>query len=113
MRQFAGSISFAACFLTACSILDAQPGRGPVTPSPQAQRGLERYFELTDASFFRGYFALSADGRSFGYSYCPDLQCRGNPRVTAIRSCQEGSATPCYLYAAGRDIVWDTDAPAS
>ena len=112
MRRFAGFASFAACALTVCSLVDAEAGRGPITLSPQAQRGLERYFELSDASFFRGYFAASADGRSFGYSYCPDLQCRGNPQVTAIRSCEQGSATPCYLYAAGRDIVWDTDAPS-
>ena len=112
MRCFTTLISFTACALTACSIGGIERGRGPITLSPEAQRGLERYFELTDASFYRGYFALSADGRGFGYSYCRDLQCRGNPQVTAIRSCEEASATPCYLYAAGRDIVWDTDAPA-
>jgi hypothetical protein len=62
-----------------------------------------------------GAFAVSADGRSAGYSYCPvGIDCRGNSISIALNNCRRNSrGQPCYIYDEGGQVVWRDVAPAA
>jgi hypothetical protein len=66
------------------------------------------YYEKTYLKNKRpGAMAVSADGLSAGYSYCPDYRCKLNPsaRNRALRSCTKAGGRDCQIFAVGRDIV--------
>lgn len=87
-----------------CSLTDPYVGTGPITLSPAAQTGFAHYQGLNSPS----HFALAADGRAYGYSYCANSSCTGNGQTAALDSCQQRSAgVACRLYAKGRNVVWD------
>jgi hypothetical protein len=68
------------------------------------------YYEKTYLKNKRpGAMAVSADGLSAGYSYCPDYRCKLNPsaRNLALRSCTKAGGRDCQIFAVGRDIVVD------
>ena len=46
-------------------------GSGPITLSSNVLRGYEQYKKLQWPS----YFAVSEDGKTYGYSYCPEGDC--------------------------------------
>ncbi len=50
------------------------------------------------------FFALSADGKRYGYSYCPEGQCprRMPARQLALDACQEAGGRNCRIIAAGK-----------
>ena len=68
-------------------------------------------FEYYENTYLRnkrpGAMAVSADGLSAGYSYCPDYRCKLNPsaRNLALRSCAKAGGRDCRIFAVGRDIV--------
>ena len=91
-----------------CGLTDPYVGTGPITLSPDAEAGFAYYQELMSPS----HFALAADGRAYGYSYCPAGGCVGNGQTAAIDSCQQRSGgVPCRIYAKGRAVVWDAEGP--
>ena len=58
---------------------------------------------------FPDLFALSRDGTSFGYVYCPaPTRCpdSGSASYDAITYCEAGNSADCDIYAQGRRIVW-------
>lgn len=78
-------------------------GKGPLTLSPEVQACYNQY----KSHEFSGYFAVSIDGKSCGYSYCPWDYCTGNSIRIAIQACEANSVTECKTYAVGERIVWD------
>ena len=86
-------------------------GKGPIYLSPRIQDVFEKYKSLDDP----GFFAISPDGRSVGWSYCAreSIRCGGNGKYIAITSCEKRSrGVRCQIYAAGRSVVWDKTARA-
>lgn len=95
--------------LAACQTNADFYGNGPITLSNNVTDGFERYKK----NFNPGAFAISLDGRSAGWSYCPAGQCGGsNSLMLAIHSCQESGKT-CKIYAMGPTVVWNHSAPAA
>ena len=79
------------------------PGQGPLSVSNNVASGYERFKKDVGAA----YFAVSEDGRTYGYSYCTDFVCRGNARAGAIAACERSSrGAACYIFASGEEILW-------
>ncbi|MCP5373462.1 MAG: hypothetical protein H6907_17170 [Hyphomicrobiales bacterium] len=96
--------------LSACQSSDF--GSGPVTLSPLAKATFKAYLATPN----RRDFAVSLDGKSASYSYCPAhggaCDPSVNPAYVAINGCQNGShGVPCKVYARDGVVVWkDADA---
>ncbi len=88
-----------------CQTAQDRFGKGPLTITKSVQNGFEKYKGVPGGS----YFAISLDGRRYGYSYCaagPDA-CHSSPGSLAVNVCQRGSSSPCKVYARGHFVVWD------
>src|SRR5690625_2081765 len=81
-------------------------GEGPLTLSPTVAEGFERY----KRGYKAGYFAVSADGRSWGGWGCGAVydRCWGVASAAkAIEQCEKySSGVPCYTFAIDNRIVW-------
>jgi hypothetical protein len=95
----------------ACAGTASHVGSGPITLSPGVRAYYEQYRGLTSPSAF----AVSADGRAAGYSYCAvGIDCRGNDVNDALNACRRSSrGRPCYIYDLGGTVVWCDAAPAA
>lgn len=95
----------ALAFLAGCAgIEDDRIGSGPITLSPRTQAAFEEYLNVDEPLVF----AVTADGRTWGYSLCELWECQLMKEETiAIEFCRKGSdGKPCYIYAMGTKIVW-------
>ena len=92
--------------LSACQTA-SNIGSGPITLSTSVQDLLRQYMKEDTPEVF----AISTDGRTSSYRYCPDFAdtCWAeNSRWKAIQDCEGLSGgVPCKIYAVGRDIVWE------
>jgi hypothetical protein len=68
--------------------------------SRDALVAFEHYQTLEQPQFF----ALSADGKRYGYSYCPEGLCphRTPARQLALDACQDAGGRGCRIVAAGK-----------
>ena len=99
-----GSLLVAGCILLAGCALESPRGSGPITVSKRVQQGFEKY----KAEQAPGYFAVSEDGRTYGYSFCQDLKCRAGGQHVALRSCGNRTTTStCRIFAREREITWE------
>ena len=91
--------------LGACQT-DSNAGSGPLTLTPDIQALFIQYKKETSPVAF----AVSINGRSANYRYCPDAwdACHfENSQAKAIERCQEFSGgVPCKIYAIERTVVW-------
>ncbi len=91
--------------LGACQT-DSDVGGGPVTLAPNIQALFAEYKKEQMPSAF----AVSIDGRSGSYRYCPDsydVCWTESSQWKAILQCEELSkGVPCKIYAIGDEIVW-------
>ena len=80
-------------------------GSGPITLSPRAAAGFQAYKNAG----LPVAFAVSVDGRTYGYVYCTGSPCRiTRSSQAAIQNCQQSSGgTPCKVFALRREIKWD------
>ena len=81
-------------------------GTGNLIMSARAQKMFLNYRSRTNPA----YFAIAKNGRATGWAYCfggPDA-CSISPAndVLAIRNCEMRTASPCMLFARGREIIW-------
>lgn len=80
-------------------------GSGPLTVTPHVAEGFQRYLNEP----MPVAFAVSTDGRSYGYRYCTGRPCsiRGVSQVT-IDNCRSRSrGVPCKILALREEIKWD------
>jgi len=94
--------------LAACQTNEDFYGKGPLTLSSSSLAGFERYKK---AGINAGYFAVTEDGSTYGYSYCSAGQCGGNSLMVALQSCESHAQRTCKIYAYGPTVVWDHSAP--
>lgn len=91
-------------FLAGCAAFESPKGEGPILISKRVEQAFERY----KAESNPGHFAVSENGRQFGYSYCSDSKCRQGGQSIALYSCKKRAGTvPCRIFASGTNIVWD------
>ena len=100
MKKSFAIISICAVLLSGC----AAAGSGPILISKQVEKGFEEYKKLQNPS----HFAVSENGRYYGYSYCSETRCLKEGQSVALYSCkQSAGSTPCKIFASGTKIVWD------
>ncbi|MEM8951774.1 MAG: hypothetical protein AAGA21_14570 [Pseudomonadota bacterium] len=93
----------AGALVSGCLGPDPLVGKGAVNLSPVVQKGFEQYQQERSP----GHFAVSADGRYAQYNYCPDGRCLRGLKNSVIHSCEKRSkGSPCKIYAAYGEIVW-------
>ena len=100
---FAGfAIWLAACQTSGGVHRDA--GSGPISLSSSVKVAFEAYKNYDGW----GFFAVSPDGRHYGFGGCPSLgACYNDGDGAALRSCKEkNGGNRCYIYADGPHIVW-------
>ena len=97
-RRRSLSLAVAISILAACAT--ARAAADEVEISRDALVAFQHYQTLEQPQFF----ALSADGIRYGYSYCPEGLC---PRLTparqlALDACQDAGGRSCRIVAAGK-----------
>jgi hypothetical protein len=99
-------IAVVALMLAGCVPVTNFYGQGPIKLSENVRSGFAKYEARDDPRFF----AVSADGNNFGYSFCrKDGSCRDWEVLVdiALIGCKKRSAgEPCYIYARGLRVVW-------
>ena len=72
--------------------------------SKRVERAFEQYKGETNPT----HFAISENGRQYGYSYCSDTKCRRVGQSVALYPCKNKTGSvPCRIFARGEKIVWD------
>ena len=81
----------------------------PIRLSPSVRAFFQQYQALPAPL----YFAVSKDGKSAGYTYCPDGgNCAGNAPYGALENCRaRANGEPCVIYAYLGRLVFDPEAP--
>jgi hypothetical protein len=101
-----------ALLLLCASCQDPDFGTGPITLSPGAEASFADYMGR-DAPL---YFLLTENGGGAYYTYCVGgFNCTSSAaRVQVLDLCRRRyPGSDCKIYAIGRRIVWDTEAPAT
>jgi hypothetical protein len=94
----------AALLLAACAADDAKLAPGEKLKVTTAV--MDGYQEYTHQAV-TGAFAVSLDGRSYAYYWCPGIRCLGGASVFAshaIRMCEKNGAN-CILFARDSGII--------
>jgi hypothetical protein len=102
--------AFVTLAAVACqSTRSAHYGSGPLTLSPSVKKGFDDYMRQITP----GIFVISTDGTYYYYVYCSASECMASDmQYRAIQTCETRSKKPCKVYADGRSVVWQFDAPA-
>jgi hypothetical protein len=90
--------------LSGC-IAPYQYATGLLDVSPSVESGLRQWADKTSP----GTFAVSKDGRTYGYSYCRDVRCAGDEEAIALYSCEQRSKDDCIIYAKGGRYIWNDE----
>lgn len=95
-------ILFGALALMACGSVGGGGWHKPIELSPWVQSAYDAYRKLPSP----GQFAVSEDGRHYGYTYCPAASASGcrdrGARFMAIQYCESSSGgAECKIYAIG------------
>jgi hypothetical protein len=80
-------------------------GSGPITLSSNVLRGYEEFKNLKGFKT-PSFFAVSEDGQSYGYSFCPMGQCNDNGDMVALSGCVNRSKKKCKIFADDTWILW-------
>lgn len=108
-KNLAIIIPVVALSLSACLPRDPLVGTGPIELSRNTQNGFEKY----QSEFKPGHFAVAVDGRAYSYNYCSGT-CKKSSKMRSIYRCEQRSGgTPCKIYGAKGEVVWETDPEAN
>ena len=115
MRKFLGIVVLT---LLLSSNAYAKVGKGELKLSKSTMNHLMRYLYGAGNSKYSGHakkknqpllMAISEDGNSSYYYYCPYVHCeiQSDEIFKAIKFCEKSSnGSPCYLFAKKRSIKW-------
>lgn len=99
-------VAFSAILLlSGCQMSHQHAGSGPIDLSRRVEAHFQSYLTKPNGEFF----AISTDGKHYGYSVCRDgrFACVEDGDSVALRSCHSRSGgVPCKILAVGEDIVW-------
>lgn len=101
------SIICASLMLAGCNaVVDPAVGQGPITLSAHAEKAFAEYQALQKPR----YFAVSADGEAYYYSFCGESRCLRQVKTKVIDKCESYSnGVPCKIYGSQGAIVWAKD----
>lgn len=101
MRYLALLIAYLA--VGSCAMGSAT-GDSPIILSKNVEEGFEKYKGEQDPR----YFAVSLDGRRYGYSACDGPKCRRGGQSIALEKCHSRTpdVMPCKIFAHETKIVW-------
>ena len=107
MRLLANTVLVIATagLLAGCK-LGSEVGSGPLLLPLNVSSGYSEYLSQP----YPLAFAVSEDGRAYGYVYCEVAGCMrgGTHQYKATENCLAYSnGTPCKIYARKRNVVWD------
>tara|TARA_Y100000588_G_scaffold368992_1_gene437542 strand:- start:454 stop:1077 length:624 start_codon:yes stop_codon:yes gene_type:complete len=86
-----------------CQTSHIEAGSGPITFSARTEASFQQYLAIKEATFF----AVSTDGKTSYFTYCPHSDCEVNSGVLALRRCNiRSKGVPCKIYAVDRKVVW-------
>lgn len=108
--RFVGAVA-ADLFLASCQATHPNAGSGTV----ELTRRVEAHFQSYLANSNGEYFAISTDGRHYGYSVCHEgrFNCTESGGTVALRSCKHSSGdVPCKIFAIGETVVWEGALPS-
>ena len=94
-----------ALFVSGCQVTTQGAGEGPISLTSNVEARFQGYLANPGGE----YFAVSTDGRNYGYSVCASgrFECAESGGSVALRSCRARSdGAPCKIYAVGENIVW-------
>ncbi|MCD6075161.1 MAG: hypothetical protein K0Q70_2044 [Rhodospirillales bacterium] len=105
-----------ACLVAACALSLAgcqttardEYGKSPLSITSGLRDAINEYLEAGEPK----YFAVSEDGRAYGYSSCHSTRCKIEEDFFLAQSvCLRMSAgVPCKIYARGTAVVWEPSA---
>ncbi|MDH3660457.1 MAG: hypothetical protein OEU92_10590 [Alphaproteobacteria bacterium] len=82
---------------------DPSVGQGPITLSADAEQAFTAY----QAKQTPRYFAVSADGEAYYYSFCGAGRCLRQAKTKVIERCETFSnGVPCKIYGSQGKVVW-------
>lgn len=89
--------------LAGCGVKSVR-GSGPISLSGRVEQAFERYKNEDNPK----NFAISSDGKNYGYSVCPETKCGTGRQKVALDSCTKRSnGKVCKIYASGRSVIWN------
>ncbi|MGI9421021.1 MAG: hypothetical protein ACR2RA_24615 [Geminicoccaceae bacterium] len=90
--------------LSGCAgLTDPSVGQGPIALSAEAEQAFADY----QAKAKPRYFAVSADGSAFYYSFCDVERCLRQVKTKVIQKCETYSnGVPCKIYGSHGKVVW-------
>jgi hypothetical protein len=98
--------------LAGCVAVSTHYGSGPIRLAPSVKQHYERYMQFEDPRFF----AVSIDGKSYGYSLCrPGRNCGDFQKGVdlAVFGCLKRSqGVPCKIFGRAKQVVWKNAGPA-
>jgi hypothetical protein len=85
---------------------------GPLKLGPKTWAGYQEYLGKI-GSTGKGAFAVAADGKGYGYSYCDAADgCKPTYQQAAIENCQENNqGYKCIVMAVGRTPQMEFEGP--
>jgi len=98
------SIMAVCMTLIGCAqIVDPSVGQGPITLSPYVEQAFAEYRSQQKPR----YFAVSADGEAYFYSFCKSSRCLRQVKTKVISKCESFSnGVPCKIYGSQGKAVW-------
>jgi len=95
---------WSAALLSGCATDDY------ATKPIEMSRQVEKIYKSYNMEKNPGHFAVSLDGKSAGYTYCPASRCRGNGVEDALELCHSWSnKVKCVIYAYHGSTIFSAD----
>ena len=103
IRPFISSTALCMTPIACTQIMDPTIGKGPISLSADAEAAFADY----QARQKPRYFAVSADGSAYFYSYCDVSRCLRQAKTKVIEKCESFSnGVPCKIYGSQGKVVW-------
>ena len=103
IRPIISVVALCTALIACAEINDPTIGRGPISLSADVEAAFADY----QARQKPRYFAVSADGSAYYYSYCDVSRCLRQVKTKVIEQCESFSnGIPCKIYGSQGKVVW-------
>ena len=103
IRPIISTIALSLSLIACAQVMDPTIGKGPISLSSDVEAAFAEY----QARQKPRYFAVSADGSAYYYSYCDVSRCLRQVKTKVIEKCESFSnGSPCKIYGSQGKVVW-------
>ncbi|MGI9505602.1 MAG: hypothetical protein ACR2RE_21400 [Geminicoccaceae bacterium] len=103
LRSIISATALCLSLIACAQISDPTVGKGPISLSSDVEAAFADYQALQKPR----YFAVSADGNAYYYSYCDVSRCLRQVKTKVIQKCESFSnGVPCKIYGSQGKVVW-------